>query len=64
MYIQEAKQFLGRNVAVTYRDRHGDLHTRSLHVHDVAFVPIYGACLLGDMEEIWLDRVISITTID
>ncbi len=64
MYIPEAKQYLGRNVAVTYRDRHGDLHTRSLHVHDVAFVPIYGGRLVGGAEDIWLDRVISITTID
>lgn len=64
VYITEAKQYLGRNVSVTYRDRRGDLHTRSLHVHEVAFFPIYGVCLLGDMEEIWLDRVVSITTID
>jgi hypothetical protein len=63
MYIPEAKQYLGKNVAVTYRDRHGDLHTRSLHVHDVTFVPIYGGCLVGDIEDIWLDRVTSISTI-
>jgi len=64
MYIPEAKQYLGKNVAVTYRDRHGDLHTRSLHVHDVVFAPIYGGCLIGAIDDIWLDRVTSISTIE
>ncbi len=64
MFIPEAKQYLGRNVAVTYRDRHGDLHTKSLHVHDVTFVPIYGGCLVGDIDDVWLDRVTNINTIE
>lgn len=64
MYIPEAKQYLGKNVAVTFRDRHGDLHTKSLHVHDVTFVPIYGGCLVGDMDDVWLDRVTNINTIE
>lgn len=64
MYIPEAKQYLGKNVAVTYRDRHGDLHTKSLHVHDVTFVPIYGGCLVGDIDDVWLDRVTNINTIE
>jgi len=55
MHIPEAKQFLGRNVSVTYRDRHGDLHTKTLHVHDVSFVPMYGGCLVGDIDDIWLE---------
>lgn len=64
MYIPEAKQYLGKNVAVTYRDRHGDLHTRSLHVHDVTFAPIYGGCLVGGIDDIWLDRVTSISAVE
>jgi len=64
VYIPEAKQYLGKNVAITYRDRHGDLHTRSLHVHDVRYVPIYGGCLVGDIDDIWLDRVTSISTVE
>ena len=64
MYIPEAKQYLGNNVAGTFRDRHGDLHTKSLHVHDVTFVPIYGGCLVGDIEDIWLDRVTSISAVE
>lgn len=63
MFIPEAKRYLGRNVSVTYRDRHGDLHTRTTHVHDVAFVPMYGACIVGDIEDIWLDKVTSISAV-
>ena len=64
MHIPEAKKYLGRNVAVTYRDRHGDLHTSNLHIHDVTYVPMYGGCLVGDMDEIWLERVTSISAVE
>ena len=64
MYIPEAKQYLGRNVSVTYRDRRGDTHTKSLLVHDVTFVPMYGACLVGDIDDIWLDKVTSISAVE
>ena len=64
MRIPEAKQFLGRHCAVTFRNRHGDNVTRNLTVHDVAFVPLYGAYLIGDIEDVSLDRVTSIHTLD
>lgn len=64
MQIPEAKNYLGRNCTVTYRDRHGDQHTQTLHVHDVTFVPMYGGCLVGDIEDIWLDRITNISALD
>lgn len=64
MFIPEAKQYLGRNVSVTFRDRHGDLHTKALRVQDVAYVPMYGGCLVGDIDDIWLDRVTSISAVE
>lgn len=64
MNIPEAKQYLGKNCAVTFLDRQGDEVTRQLHVHDVAFVPLYGAYLIGDMEDVSLDRVTSINALD
>ena len=64
MYIPEAKQYLGRNVSVTYRDRRGDMHTKSLLVQDVTFVPMYGGCLVGDIDDIWLDKVTSISAVE
>ncbi len=64
MFIPEAKQYLGQNVSVTYRDRKGDLHTQSMQVQDVSFVPMYGGCLMGDIEDVWLDKITSISSIE
>ncbi len=64
MRIPEAKQYLGKHCSVTFLNRHGDEITRSLHVQDVAFVPLYGAYLIGDVEDVCLDRVTSISMLD
>ena len=64
MRIPEAKQYLGKNCTITYFDRHGDEISKILHVHDVAFVPLYGAYLIGDIEDVCLERVTSISTLD
>lgn len=64
MLIPEAKNYMGRNCSVTYRDRRGDTHTRTMHVHDVTFVPMYGGCLVGDIEDIWLDKITNISAVD
>lgn len=64
MRIPDAKQYLGRNCSVTYRNRHGDEITKSLHIHDVTFVPLYGAYLIGDVEDVSLDRITNISALD
>ena len=64
MHIPEVKQYLGRNVAVTYRDRNGQELTTNTRVHDIQFVPMYGGCLVGDIEDIWLERVTQINALD
>ena len=64
MLIPEAKNYLGQNCSVTYRDRHGDTHTTTVHVHDVTFVPMYGGCLVGDIEDIWLEKITSISALE
>ncbi len=57
--IKEAKQFVGCNVALTYLDRRG-LEVRELaQVFQVAFVPMYGPCLLTTIGEIRIDRVVT-----
>ena len=63
MLIPEARNYLGRDCSITFKDRHGDLHTRMTRVHDVTFVPMYGACFVGDADDIWLDRVTSISAL-
>ena len=64
MQIPEAKQYLGRQCSVTFRDRHGDEITKNLHIHDITFVPLYGAYLIGDIEDVCLDRVTSISCLE
>ena len=64
MNLPEAKQYLGRRCSVTYHDRHGNELTKCLHVEDVTFVPLYGAYLIGDIEDICLDKVRSIATLE
>jgi hypothetical protein len=64
MRIPEARQFLGKNCAVTFRNRFGDEITRNLRVHDVTFVPLYGPYLIGDVEDVSLDRITSINSLD
>jgi hypothetical protein len=61
MQITQAKQFLGKVVKITYTDRSGNQLIKITHVHDVAYVPSYGACLIGDAEDIWLDKVTEIS---
>ena len=64
MMIPEARNYLGRDCTVTFRDRRGDVQTKIVHVADVMFIPMYGACLVGDREDIWLDRVTNIAALD
>ncbi len=64
MKIHEARQFLGKNCSVTFRDRLGEEITKDLRVHDVTFVPLYGPYLIGDVEDVNLDRVTGISALD
>jgi len=64
MRIPEAKQFLGKNCTVTFLNRNGEELTRNLHVQDVTFVPLYGAYLIGDIEDVSLERITSISAHD
>ena len=63
MLIPEARNFVGKTCAVTYRDRRGDQHTMSMQVQDVTFVPMYGGCLVGDVDDVWLERVSNISVL-
>jgi hypothetical protein len=58
--ISEAKQMVGRDCQVTYLDRLGNEKTKTLHVHDLTYVPLYGAYLVGDVEDVHLDKVTAI----
>lgn len=64
MTVTEARQYLGKRCTVTFLNRQGEEVTRNLQLHDVAFVPLYGAYLIGDIEDVCLDRVTNISISD
>jgi len=59
MTIQEAKEFVGSQVKVSWTGRKGDEQSDTVHVISVGFVPLYGPCLITDIGEIRLDRVVE-----
>jgi hypothetical protein len=59
MLISEAKTFTGQFVKLVYKDRRGAEVERQTEVFDVGFVPLYGPCLITDVGEIRLDRVVD-----
>ncbi len=59
MQIQEAKTFIGRQVALEWTDRKGALLTDVVDVYEVNFVPLYGPCMITSVGEIRLDRIQS-----
>lgn len=61
MDISEAKVYAGMVVDLVYRDRRGDELSSRAHVYEVGFVALYGPCLVTDIGEIRIDRVVSIT---
>ena len=64
MTIPEAKTYVGKNCSVTWKDRRGIEQSTRLHIEDLTFVPLYGAYLVGDIEDVCLDKVTRIQPLD
>ena len=64
MRIPEARQFVGRNCWVSWTDRWGRAHSKVLRVEELQFVPLYGAYIIGDSEEVRLDKVTQIQPVE
>ena len=64
MTIPEARPYVGRNCSVTWKDRHGKEQSSRLHIEELTFVPLYGAYLVGDIEDVFLDKVTRIQLLD
>jgi len=62
--VTEARQYLGKRCVVTFLNRQGEEVTKNLQLYDVAFVPLYGAYLIGDIEDVCLDRITNISISD
>jgi hypothetical protein len=60
MKIAEAKQYVGHECSITFRRGNGSEVTRQMTVEDVAYVPLYGSYIIGDIEDICVDRITRI----
>ncbi len=59
MLISEAKPLIGQFVNLTYTDRTNTEFNELAEVFDVTFIPLYGPCMITDIGEIRLDRIVS-----
>ncbi len=64
MLLTQAKSFVGDFVCLSYRDRSGESHEKLAEVYDVGFVPLYGPCLITDIGEVRLDRIVACRRIE
>jgi len=64
MRIPEAKQFVGKECRVSWTDRLGQEHSKVLRVEELQFMPLYGAYIIGDTEEVRLDKVTRIQPVE
>lgn len=64
MHINDVRCFIGYEVNVEFTDWNGEVKKQTTHIHEINFIPMYGACLVGDMDDIWLDRVVSISAVE
>lgn len=64
MLLPEARTYIGKKCAVRWRDRHGNEQTTIAPIRDVTYVPLYGAFLITDSDDIRLDCVLSLQMIE
>lgn len=60
MLISDAKAYVGQMIQISYLDRSGKELNEVAEVFDVGFIPLYGPCIITDIGDIRLDRVVSI----
>lgn len=58
MLISEAKPLVGKFINLTYTDRSRKEYCETVEVFDVTFIPLYGPCLVTDLGDIRLDRIL------
>lgn len=64
MSISEAQQFVGRNCWVSWTDRSGQKHDKVLRVEDLQYVPLYGAYIIGDTDDVDLEAISRIQSVE
>jgi len=60
MQLTEAKTYIGKVCTIRFLDRSGREHEITSIVYDATYVPLYGGYFVTDMDDIRLDRALSI----
>ncbi len=60
MQLSEAKSYIGKVCTIRFLDRGGREHEITSIVYDATYVPLYGGYFVTDMDDIRLDRALSI----
>lgn len=64
MKPSDLKNYLGKRCTITFLNRQGNEAVRRMEVQDLTYVPLYGNYVIGDVEDICLDRITSINAIN
>jgi len=64
MGVHDAKAYVGSLCEIVWKDRAGNTHVTMATIEDARYVPLYGAYLITDAEDIRLDQVVSIQVAD
>lgn len=59
MLSRDAKIYIGQTVEIEFQDRAKKTHRKVVEIYDVGYLPAFGPCLITDIGEIRLDRVID-----
>ncbi len=63
MLLNEAKNFIGKQCTIVWKDRAGKEQITMSKVYDATFVPLYGGYLVTDVDDIRLDRVCNVALV-
>lgn len=59
MLSSDARAYIDRTVQIEYIDRSGTARNETTEVYDLGFLPVGGPCMITDVGEIRLDRVLN-----
>jgi hypothetical protein len=62
--LSEAKEFVGKVCSIRWQDRSGNEQLVISKIYDATYVPLYGGYLITDNEDIRLDRISEVSSMD
>lgn len=64
MTVHEATGYVGKDCAVTWKNRFGHEQIVRTHIYKLGFVPLYGTYIMGDVDDVFLNKVTRIQIVD